>query len=31
MYQPVLRRMVIVGFNNKLIAYVNTGIELLQS
>jgi hypothetical protein len=27
MYRPVLGRMVIVHFNNKLIAYVNTGID----
>src|SRR4029077_15527120 len=26
MYRPVLGRMVIVHFNNKLVAYVNTGI-----
>jgi len=27
MYRTVLGRMVIVHFNNKLIAYVNTGID----
>jgi len=27
MYRPVLGRMVIVHFNNTLIAYVNTGID----
>jgi hypothetical protein len=27
MYRPILGRIVIVHFNNKLIAYVNTGID----